>query len=185
MFANMNARAPHVMKESHVYGTAHTPLNDGSMILRSTKMGEPVHTHDNIRVKLCVERAQPTVFIKGAEDVYMYMNRMGDYDREYGKLIHLDTKNGILGVETVGVGSINANIVHPRELLKGAILNNSTSVIFVHNHPSGNPQPSREDIAVSGKLRDAFKTNGIGLLDSIVIGKGRYVSLKDAGLLRS
>ena len=176
-FANMGKT--NVLRET-MYPDASISTT-GAMILKNDAL--PVHTHDTMRVKLCKTRDKPDVFIKSPSDIHAYMIKMEDYDREYGKLIHLNTKNGIVGVETVGIGSINANIVHPRELMKGAILNNSASVIFVHNHPSGNAKPSKEDIAVSKKLNKAFKEIGIDFLDSLVIGRDEFTSLKDEGVL--
>lgn len=138
---------------------------------------------DTIRVELKKLRAPPMVQIKRPDDIVQFMKHVEDYDRESAKLLHLDTKGQIVGVENISTGSLNASIVHPREAVKGAILNNSNAAIFVHNHPSGNPEPSSADIDVTKTLKNAFKTVGIGLLDSIVIGKDGYVSLKEKGLL--
>ena len=175
-FANMNTQP---IRETTYPDTS--KATTGAMIIKSDSL--PMHTHDTMRVKLCKTRVKPDVFIRSPTDIYTYMKKMEDYDREYGKLIHLNTKNGIVGVETVGIGTINANIVHPRELMKGAILNNSASVIFVHNHPSGNSKPSKEDLEVSKKIQKAFKEMGIDLLDSVVIGRDEFTSLKDEGAL--
>ena len=176
-FANMNGSMQ--MRETNYKGAL--GATTGAMIIKDNQL--PVHTHDTMRVKLCKTRDKPDVFIRSPTDIYTYMRKMEDYDREYGKLIHLNTKNGVIGVETVGIGSINANVVHPRELMKGAILNNSASVIFIHNHPSGNSTPSKEDIEVSKKLHKAFKEIGIDLLDSVVIGRDEFTSLRDEGAL--
>ena len=178
-FANMANRG--MVYETGMYGDA-TTRPSGAMTIRNNAL--PVNKKDNIRVKLYKTRLDASTHIKGPEDVHRYLQNMEDLDREYAKLLHLDTKNGVIGVETVSIGTLNAGVVHPRELMKGAILNNSASVIFVHNHPSGDPTPSREDIAVSKRLSNSFSEMGIDLLDSVVIGRGRYVSLKDEGKLQ-
>ncbi len=136
---------------------------------------------DTFRVQLIPLRTAPTAKISGPEDVAKLMREMEDYDRESAKLIHLDTQNQVMGVETISVGSLNASIVHPRETVKGAILNNSANVIFVHNHPSGICKPSTEDLGISGTLKDAFALVGIDMLDSVIVGKGCHYSLRETG----
>lgn len=137
---------------------------------------------DSMVVELRKLRRSPQVKINAPFDVVNFMRHMEDYDRERAKILHLNTKNQIVGVENISTGSLNASIVHPRESVKGAILNNSAAVIFVHNHPSGNPEPSSEDKEVHKKLKAAFGTVGIDLLDSIVIGKDGYRSLREEGM---
>ncbi|MDD3813252.1 MAG: JAB domain-containing protein [Desulfocapsaceae bacterium] len=138
---------------------------------------------DTFRVQLIPLRAAPKTKIKGPEDVAALVREMEDYDRESARLIHLDTKNQVMGIETISIGSLNASIVHPRETVKGAVLNNSANVIFVHNHPSGVCEPSNEDVDISGRLKEAFNTVGIVLLDSVIVGKGCHYSLKESGFL--
>lgn len=110
--------------------------------------------------------------------------RMREQKKEKFITLYLDTKNQILKEEVVSIGSLNASIVHPREVFKSALLESSASVIMVHNHPSGDPSPSREDIMVTEKLVEGGKLLGIDILDHIIIGDGRYVSLKDEGFVR-
>ena len=109
-----------------------------------------------------------------------------DADREHFVVILLDQKHGIIGINTVSVGSLTASIVKPREVFKPAILANAASIICGHNHPSGDPQPSREDRAITTKLVDAGKLLGIEVLDHVIIGaEGRYFSLGDVGVLEA
>ena len=136
---------------------------------------------NNFRVQLVPIRPAPKARIKGPESVVILVSEMEDYDRESAKIIHLDTQNQVTAVETISIGSLSASIVHPRETVKGAILNNSSSVIFVHNHPSGVCTPSAEDDLMHGKLTDAFAIVGIKLLDSVVVGKGCYYSYAERG----
>lgn len=139
---------------------------------------------NNIRVQLIPIRPAPHVMILGAADIAKLVSEMEDYDREWAKIVHLDTKNRLMGTETISIGSLSATIVHPRETVKGAILNNSSSVIFVHNHPSGVCEPSQEDQAMHDTLTRAFEFIGINLLDSVIVGKGCYYSLEERRLAK-
>ncbi|WP_342305651.1 DNA repair protein RadC [Methanolobus sp. ZRKC5] len=123
--------------------------------------------------------------IKSPADVYSLLYpRMREHKRERLVALLLDTKNHVIREEVVSIGSLNANIVHPREVFKAALMESCASVILSHNHPSGDPTPSREDIAVTEKLVEGGKLLGIDVLDHVVIGDGRYVSLKDEGFVR-
>ena len=95
----------------------------------------------------------------------------------------LSTKNHVIAVLPVSNGSLNASIVHPRELFQRAILSNCASLILAHNHPSGDPNPSPEDIQLTRKLIDAGVLLDIPVLDHIVLGYGRYFSFKERGLI--
>lgn len=139
---------------------------------------------DSIRVQLVPIRPVPRAKISGPRDVSRLVAEMEDYDREYAKVIHLDTKNQVMGVETISIGSLSASIVHPRETVKGAILNNSASTIFVHNHPSGVCTPSADDDNIHRRLTDAFELVGIDMLDSVIVGKGCLYSFKEGEMVR-
>jgi len=104
-------------------------------------------------------------------------------DREHFVVMLLCTQNRLIGVNTVSVGTLNAALVSPREVFKAAILANAASVVVGHNHPSGDPQPSPEDVQVTEVLRRAGELLDIPVLDHVVIGDcGRYASLKRMGL---
>ncbi|WP_046176509.1 RadC family protein [Domibacillus indicus] len=122
--------------------------------------------------------------IKSPEDAYKLMKRfLADADREYFMVVCLDTKNQPTSINVCHVGSLNASIVHPREVLKSAILSNSASIIVGHNHPSNDPTPSTEDIDVTKRLSQAGKIIGIDVLDHIIVCANKYVSLKEKGYL--
>jgi DNA repair protein RadC len=104
-------------------------------------------------------------------------------DREHFVVLMLDRKNRLIGVNTVSIGSLTASIVNPREVYKPAILANAAAVILGHNHPSGDPQPSQEDRAITQRLVEAGTLLGIQVLDHIIIGEQAYVSFADARLL--
>jgi DNA repair protein RadC len=93
----------------------------------------------------------------------------------------LDTKNQILKEEVISMGSLNANVVHPREVFKLALTESAAHIIVAHNHPSGDPTPSREDIEITKKLVETGNIMGITVLDHVIIGDGRHFSLKEAG----
>ena len=102
-------------------------------------------------------------------------------DREQFLVCCLDAKHAIIGVNVVSIGSLTLSIVHPREVFKPAILLNSCGVIAAHNHPSGDPTPSAEDRALTGRLRQAGELLGITFLDHIVLGDDRIYSFADQG----
>lgn len=108
---------------------------------------------------------------------------MENQPNEVFAILCLNTKNKIVGVHTISIGSLNASIVHPREVFKAALLNNAASIILAHNHPSGDPEPSREDIETTHRLVNAGNILGIKVLDHIIIGDGRYISLKEQGAM--
>jgi len=98
-------------------------------------------------------------------------------------LMFLNTKNQVIGRQTLSIGSLNASIVHPREVFKAAIRRSSASILCAHNHPSGDPTPSAEDVQLTKRLADAGQLIGIELLDHLVIGDNRFISLKEMGCL--
>ena len=120
--------------------------------------------------------------INSPEDVYRLLNpQMREIKKEIFVLICLDTKNQIISKETISIGSLNANIVHPREVFKPALLASAAHIIVAHNHPSGDPTPSKEDIEITKKLAETGKIIGIELLDHVIIGDSRHFSMKEAG----
>lgn len=122
--------------------------------------------------------------IRSPEDAYNLMKEfLGDADREHFVALCLDTKNQPTCIQTVHIGSLNASIVHPREVLKSALLSNSASIIVGHNHPSNICDPSPEDIQVTERLKEAGTIIGIDLLDHIIIGTDTFKSLKDSGII--
>ena len=108
---------------------------------------------------------------------------LADSDREMIMAVCLDTKHQPTAITTVSVGTLNSSLVHPREVFKSAIVAGAASIIVAHNHPSGDPAPSRDDINVTKWLKEAGDILGIGVLDHIIIGDGCYVSLKAKDLL--
>ena len=114
-----------------------------------------------------------------------------DKAKEHFKLLLLNTRNNIIGIAGISVGTANASLVHPREVFKAAIAHGAASVVLAHNHPSGNPEPSDDDISLTRRLVEAGRLLGIEVLDHIVIvrenkkegSKEKFVSFKEKGLL--
>ncbi|MEF2968017.1 DNA repair protein RadC [Paenibacillus sp. M1] len=113
----------------------------------------------------------------------LLMEELRYLQKEHFVCLFLNTKNHIIAQETLSMGSLNASIVHPREVFRAAIKHGSASVVFAHNHPSGDPAPSPEDIRMTARLCQAGEIVGIDVLDHIVIGDGKFVSLKEQGLM--
>ncbi len=111
------------------------------------------------------------------------MESMRHLNQEHLIVLFLDTKNRIIHKQTIFIGSLNASIVHPREIFREAVKRSAASIICVHDHPSGDPTPSQEDIQVTKRLVEAGKIMGIELLDHIIIGNQKYVSLKEKGYI--
>ena len=107
---------------------------------------------------------------------------LGGLDREHLVVLMLDTKNGIIGINTVAIGSGNAAHVDVKDIFKPAIIVNALSIIVAHNHPSGDPTPSPEDVKLTEMIVKAGQLLGITVLDHIVVGHKRYVSLKERGV---
>lgn len=106
-----------------------------------------------------------------------------DKAKEHFKLILLNARNKIIGISTVSVGSLNASIVHPREVFKDAIMHNAYSVVLAHNHPSGDSEPSEDDLMITKRLVDAGKILDIKVTDHIIITKNGYFSFKEKNLI--
>lgn len=113
----------------------------------------------------------------------LLINEMNNLKQEVFKLILLNTKNVVIGIKDVFKGTLNSSIVHPREVFKEAIQRGSANIIVCHNHPSGDPNPSKEDIDITLRLKECGKIMGIELLDHIIIGNNKYVSLKEKGII--
>lgn len=119
------------------------------------------------------------VQISSSEDVYSYLkNEMENKKNEYFYAILLDTKNVIISKEVISKGTLDASLVHPREAFRPAIRKSAKSIIFAHNHPSGNPKPSKDDFLITERLVDAGDLLDIKVLDHIIIGKDDFYSFK-------
>ena len=135
--------------------------------------------------RLASKAAEKFETIHGPEDVAAYAMPHFRYElREHFAVMLLDTKNHVLGMPTVSVGSLSASIVHPREVFRVAIQQAAASIILLHNHPSGDPSPSQEDIAVTEQLIKVGKIMNLPVLDHIIIGDNKFISLKEQGMVK-
>jgi DNA repair protein RadC len=118
-----------------------------------------------------------------ADAAGLLMAEMSFLDREHFKVINLNTKNQVIMIDDVSIGSLNASLVHPREVFKLPIRRNAASLIFAHNHPSGDTQPSKEDLALTRRLCEAGEILGLEILDHLIIGQNSFLSMKEHGYL--
>ncbi|MCL5676761.1 MAG: DNA repair protein RadC [Firmicutes bacterium] len=132
--------------------------------------------------RLAAARGKRPAIRRPEDAAQLVMDSMRHLDREHFQVLYLDTKHRVLGVEEVSVGHLSASLVHPRELFKGAIRRSAAAVILVHNHPSGDPTPSAEDLDLTARLAEAGRILGIDVLDHIVIGDNQYASFRERGL---
>jgi len=121
--------------------------------------------------------------VKTPDDVVSQVRgRLKGKKKEYFLALLLDTRNRLIRVAEISVGSLDGSIVHPREVFKEAVSASAASVIFVHNHPSGDPEASEDDTGLTKRLAEAGEIMGIDVLDHIIIGDKKYLSLKREGL---
>ena len=116
-----------------------------------------------------------------ADVARLLLPALRDLDREHFVAVLLTTKNQVIDVVTVSIGSLSASLVHPREVLKPAVQASAAAVVVAHNHPTGNPEPSREDLEFTRRLRECSELLGIRLLDHVIIGDGTFESLQASG----
>jgi len=122
--------------------------------------------------------------LSNSKELFDYLNNtLRDKHREYFKVVFLDSKNQVLSAETLSEGTLTASSVYPREVIQAALRHHAAALIFAHNHPSGDPKPSTEDIAITRQLVFAGKVMGITVHEHIVIGDNRYFSFADHGYI--
>jgi DNA repair protein RadC len=145
-----------------------------------------------IQLKACFELAKRMELASDVEDftitspqsvVKAVRARIKDKAKEHFMLIILNTRNKVTSINNVSVGTLNASLVHPREVFRDAIRQSASSVVLAHNHPSGDETPSEEDLKITKRLVEAGKIIGIEVLDHIIIGKDGFCSFKEKGLI--
>lgn len=146
----------------------------GVLILASIEMGKRMSEY----------KPSERYIIRSPEDgANFVMEEMRTLTQEHFVVLFLNTKNQIIHRQTVFIGSLNASIVHPREVFREAVKRSAASIICAHNHPSGDPTPSQEDIQVTRRLVECGKMIGIELLDHLIIGDRKFISLKEKGYI--
>lgn len=145
-----------------------------SQILASIEIGKRINrwsAEEKVKV------SSPDILVNLISDEMRFLNK------EHFNIAILDTKNQIIAIENISIGTLNASIVHPRDVFYAAINRSANSIILIHNHPSGDPSPSNEDIQITQRLVDAGNLIGIKVLDHIIIGDNRYLSFKEKNLI--
>jgi DNA repair protein RadC len=140
--------------------------------------------YEGYKVKVMLVREGDNIYkqvkFKTSDDAYEFLKEsMQDLDREYFVVIHLDNRNCVIGVEEIAIGNTAGIAIHPKEVLKGALLANAVGIIVAHNHPSGEPEPSEQDRKLTAGLKQACELVGINLTDHIIVGNGKYTSFMD------
>ncbi len=150
-------------------------MSKASRIIAGLELGKRLSSVDKLN-DACISSPQSIAD-------FLFEHFRNSHKEEFS-IILLNTKNRIIGVETVSVGTINQSLAHPREVFRHAIMKNANSIILTHNHPSGDPEPSEADIHITQRLVKAGEYIGIRVLDHIIVGDRRYTSLREKNLVR-
>src|SRR3989338_1161692 len=134
--------------------------------------------------RLAREQVPEKILLDSSKAVADYLQKsIGAKKKEYFVMLSVDSRNNLIKISDISVGSLNASIVHPREVFKEAIQSSAAQIIIAHNHPSGNPEASPEDVALTRRLVEAAKIIDIELLDHIIVTIDKYTSLKEQSLI--
>jgi len=156
------------------------------LMIREDEKHAPAKRVDIVSVKLVREKTMlyKDRKVRSPQDAYEIMKQfLGDVDREHFVVLAMDVKGQPTCIQTVHIGSLSASIVHPREVLKSAILSNAASIICGHNHPSNRIDPSPEDIDVTKRLVEAGQIIGIDVLDHLILCEDNFRSFKESGYM--
>ena len=149
-------------------------MSKAARIMAAVELGKRISTAPRTR-RMGVERS--------ADIAGMFIEDMRYEKREIFKALLLNPRGEIISIETVSIGELTSTLVHPREVFSQAVKRSAAGIVFVHNHPSGNPEPSEEDIRTTERLIACGRLLGIVVIDHIVIGDGQYCSMKSLGLM--
>lgn len=169
------------------YGIARLP----SVALRDLETIKGVGTAKACQMLACMELGrrifhsedEPSVVIRRPEDAASLGKELSGARKEHFCSLYLDTRNRVIRKETISIGTLNASLVHPREVFQPAVECSAASVILVHNHPSGEAEPSREDLLLTKRLVSAGEIMGIDVLDHVIVARHGFVSLKERKLM--
>lgn len=134
--------------------------------------------------RLAMFKEDKKLVIKNAKDIAkIFIPEMSSLKKEHFKGIYLDSRKKVIKEETIFIGSLNESVIHPREIFQIALNENAAALILIHNHPSGDPKPSGQDIEITKELVEAGDILGIPVLDHIIIGDKKYFSMREKGLI--
>jgi DNA repair protein RadC len=128
-------------------------------------------------------KSRKDIYLNSPQDVFNYLANIGKLEKEVMHGLYVDVKNKLIWDEIISIGTVTCSLVHPREVFKPAFINSAVGIVLVHNHPSGDPKPSKEDVNLTKRLKTVSEHMGIELLDHIIVGNNRYISLKSEGIL--
>lgn len=148
------------------------PKVKATQVIACMELGRRIFYEDKSRV--------PT--IKTPEEVFKYLSDMQKLTKEQFRGLYLNTRNRLIHDEVISMGSLNLSVVHPREVFRPAVEYGAAAVILAHNHPSGDPEPSADDIKITKQLVEAGRLMEIEVLDHLIIGEEKFVSLKEKGI---
>lgn len=160
------------------------------MSISQLKQIHGIGTAKACQIKACFElnkrlktKKEKIIKINSPTDAIKQATELINCEKEVSKTLYLNSKKHLIKKETISIGSHNALIIHPKQVFKTALNENTTAIILLHNHPTGNPSPSKEDIQATRKIQKTGKGLGIQLLDHIIIGKNKYYSMKENNLI--
>ena len=133
--------------------------------------------------RLFKQKDEKEIYIHSPKDVLKQTSHLQENKKENFVVLYLDARNKLILKETVSIGTINASLVHPREVFEPAIKELAVQIILVHNHPSGDPEPSEDDLVMTKRLVEAGKILGIDVIDHIIISKNKFFSFKERRLI--
>ena len=133
--------------------------------------------------RLFKEKSEKEVYINSSQDVIKEIEYIKENKKENFVVLYLDARNKLIYKETVSIGSLNANLVHPREVFEPAVKYLTAQIVLAHNHPSGDPDPSEDDLEITKRLVETGKILGIEVIDHIIVTKNNYFSFKDGRLI--
>jgi DNA repair protein RadC len=159
------------------------PENESPFLYGETMKPKFNQKYKGIRCRVCLVRESSSddlIDVNGAEDVYeLVKEELVNADREIFLSVMLTVKNQLIGVETVNIGSLHATVIRASDVFKSALLANAFGIVVCHNHPSGNLDPSKDDIAITKNLVNAGELLGIKVLDHLIISNRGYMSMRD------
>lgn len=162
----------HETNPTKLAGSLDIPIGKACQLLAGFELGKRFYAH----------KAGKAVYIRNAQQAYQYLKGMGNLQKEHFRGLYLNSRYEIVHDEVISVGSLTANIVHPREVYQPALQYGAVALILAHNHPSGNLQPSNADLEVTDQLYTAGQILGIDLLDHLIITSDTYRSTKQGEL---
>jgi DNA repair protein RadC len=133
--------------------------------------------------RLYKEKVEKEVFVNSLEDVLREVEHIKENKKENFVVLYLDARNKLIYKETVSIGTLNTNLVHPREVFEPAVRNLAAQIILAHNHPSGDSEPSEDDLEITKRLVEAGKILGIEIVDHIIVVKNGFLSFKEKNLI--